>query len=204
MGSWASGNHYRERRKTTDEMPRINVGDIATMPLLPEFWQSPPSTEINCLRVCGRDNLVIFGIATTSKVIEIGAAGLTYSARNFGGQQVYFHCECGKRVGSLYLDCYSIACRLCHGLLYESQFSYKHEQSAIKAAKLRAKLGGGPALLQPLPEKPKHMHRETYERITYQILTYELAAAEKLERYKEERWIPVLLKLDQLEAQYQS
>ena len=66
---------------------------------------------------------------------------------------------------------------------------------------MRARIGGPPALLQPLPDRPKYMHRETYDRITYQILAYELAAAIELKRYRDERWLPVLLKLDELEAQ---
>jgi hypothetical protein len=45
------------------------------------------------------------------------------------------------------------------------------------------------------------MHTETYERITYQILAYELAAAQQLKKYRDERWLPVLLKLDELAAQ---
>lgn len=58
-----------------------------------------------------------------------------------------------------------------------------------------------PALLQPLPDKPKYMHRETYERITYQIQAYELAAAKELKEHREERWLAVLLKLDELTAE---
>jgi len=153
------------------------------------------------LKVRGDESAVDFGVAAASNVIEIGAAGLIYTPRNFGGQQPYFQCQCGKRVTSLYLNGHSIACRHCHGLLYESQFSPKHEQPATKAAKLRARIGGGPALLHPLPERPKGMHRKTYESITYRILAYELAAVTEMKAYREEQWLPRLLKLDELAAQ---
>ena len=201
MGSWASGNYRRERRQTTDEMSRIDIGDIAYVPLLPQIWISPPTPELRNLRMRGTDRAVIFGLSAANEIIEIGAANLAYSTRNFGGQQAYFQCQCDKRTTSLYFDGKRIACRQCHGLLYESQFSSKHEQPAAKAAKLRAKLGGGPALLQPIPVKPKGMHAETYERVTYQILAYELAAAKELKRYRDEKWLPVLLKLDELAAE---
>ena len=65
---------------------------------------------------------------------------------------------------------------------------------------MRAKLGGGPALLKPIPERPKYMHRETYESICYRIRVYEIKAAEEFQRYREERWLPILLKLDELAA----
>lgn len=201
MGSWASGNYRRERRQTTDELSRIDIGDIASIPLLPQIWISPPAAEIRNLRVRGTDGTVIFGLSAANEIIEIGAANLAYSTRNFGGQQAYFQCQCGKRTTSLYFDGKRIACRHCHCLLYESQFTPKHEQPATKAAKLRTKLGGGPALLQSLPDKPKYMHWETYERITYQILAYELAAIQELKKYRDERWLPVLLKLDELAAE---
>ena len=201
MGSWASGNHRRERRLTTDELPSIHVSDIGGLPLLPDLWITPPTDGIRNLRVSGSHSRVVFGAMAKSGVIEIGAADLIYSPRNFGGQQVYFQCQCGKRVTSLYMGDLKIACRRCHGLLYDSQFTPNHEQPAAKAARLRARIGGPPALLQPLPDRPKYMHRETYDRITYQILAYELAAAIELKRYRDERWLPVLLKLDELEAQ---
>ena len=201
MGTWASGNYSRERRQTTNELRSIHVRDIADLPLLPQFWVSPPYPEIKGLKVRGDESAVDFGVAAASNVIEIGAAGLIYTPRNFGGQQPYFQCQCGKRVTSLYLNGHSIACRHCHGLLYESQFSPKHEQPATKAAKLRARIGGGPALLHPLPERPKGMHRKTYESITYRILAYELAAVTEMKAYREEQWLPRLLKLDELAAQ---
>ena len=85
-------------------------------------------------------------------------------------------------------------------MLYESQSTPKHEQPAAKAAKLRDRIGGGPALLQPLPEKPKYMHRETYERLCYQITAYEIEAVAQLRQYQQDRWLPVLYKLDELAA----
>ena len=201
MGGWTSGNYRSERRPTTEELPSIHAHNIADLPQLTDCWVSPPIYHIANLRVRGSESRVVFGVRAGNSVVEIGAAGLVYSTRNLGGQQVYFQCQCGKRVIFLYIDGYSIACRLCHGLLYESQFNHKYQQQATKAARLRARIGGPPALLQPLPERPKGMHRETYDRITYQILAYEIAAARELKRYREERWLPVLLKLDELAAQ---
>ena len=45
------------------------------------------------------------------------------------------------------------------------------------------------------------MHRRTYKSITYRILAYELAAVAEMKAYRDERWLPVLLKMDELAAQ---
>jgi len=45
------------------------------------------------------------------------------------------------------------------------------------------------------------MHRETYDSICYRILAYEFAAGQELKRYRDERWLPVLLKMDELAAE---
>ena len=201
MGSWSSGNHYRERRPTTEELHSIHVRDIADLPLSPNEWSYVMYLDIPDLRLSRYADTIRFGVATEAEVIPIADVRLVHSPRNFGGHQTYFQCRCGKRITTLYFGDSQIACRQCNGLLYESQFNRKHEQPAAKAAKLRSELGGGPALWKPLPEKPKYMHWETYERITYQILAYELAAAQELKRYRDERWLPVLLKLDELAAQ---
>ena len=66
--------------------------------------------------------------------------------------------------------------------------------------KLREKIGGTRGLRQPLPDKPKHLHSETYDRICYQILAYESAAVKQLNLYNQDRWLPILLKLDELAA----
>ena len=203
MGSWASGNYRRERRQTTDELPCIHVRDLTDLPLSPSEWSYVMYFGMPALRLSRYADTIRFGVTTEEDVISIADIRLVHSSRNLGGHQTYLQCNCGKRVTALYIGDAHIACRHCHKLLYDSQFTPKHEQPAAKAAKLRAKIGGGPALLQPLPDKPKYMHRETYERITYQILHYELAAAQELKRYRDERWLPVLLKLDELEAKCQ-
>ena len=200
MGGFGSGNHSQERRLTTDELPRVHIRDVDADFLLSDLWLPAITAKPKNLYVKGAANRIIFGGKAADKIIEIGHASITYSARNFGGHQAYFQCQCGKKVTTLYIDVPSIACRQCHRLLYNSQFTRQHEQPATKAAKLRAKIGGGPALLQPLPDRPKGMHTETYERISYRILVYEIAAAQELKKYRDEKWLPVLLKLDELAA----
>ena len=200
MGSWASGNYSRERRPTTEEYPFIHVRDVIDMPLLAAIWLPLLTADIPYIRVRGTEQAVELGMAVKGEVSEIGFAEIVYSPRNFGGEQPYFQCQCGKLSTKLYIGGDVIACRQCQGLLYNSQFNAKYEQPAVKAAKLRAKLGGGPALLQPLPPRPKYMRRETYETLCYQITALEIEAAQELKQYRDTRWLPKLLKLDELAA----
>lgn len=202
MGGFGSGNYDQNRRPTTDQLPCIHIRDVEHDFLLPNIWLPVPTTTRTNLYLRAAANGVIFGSKAGGEVIEIGYARIAHSVRNFGGHQTYFQCQCGKKVTKLYVNGSAIACRKCHSLLYESQFNRKYEQPAAKAAKLRAKLGGGPALLQPLPDRPKAMHRETYETLTYRILAYELEAAAKLKQHREEYWLPKLLNLDELADQY--
>jgi hypothetical protein len=48
------------------------------------------------------------------------------------------------------------------GLAYQSQSENLQERSMRRSRKIRMRLGGGPSLLDPFPEKPRGMHRLTY------------------------------------------
>jgi hypothetical protein len=57
------------------------------------------------------------------------------------------------------------ACRRCHGLAYESQQQRARHWGLEQARKIRMKLGGGVDLLAPFPQRPKGMHRRTFQRL---------------------------------------
>ena len=91
---------------------------------------------------------------------------------NFGGARPWFECSsvsvgygCGRRVAKLYLDGHVFACRQCCGLAYASQSENVRDRAMRRARKIRRRLGGGPSLLDPLPDKPPRMHRWTYFRL---------------------------------------
>jgi hypothetical protein len=50
-------------------------------------------------------------------------------------------------------------------LAYTSQSETPRYRATRKSQKLRMRLGGGPNLLDPFPEKPPGMHRRTYGRL---------------------------------------
>jgi hypothetical protein len=97
---------------------------------------------------------------------------LTRTRCHFGGTRAWFRCgRCGRRAAVLYLAIgFGFACRRCLGLTYRSQSETVANRAISKARKLRVRLGGGPSLLDPLPDKPPRMHRRTYYRLLFKAI----------------------------------
>ena len=72
---------------------------------------------------------------------------------------------CGRRVAVLYAAGDLFACRDCYGLAYTSQQESPRSRLISRSRKIRMRLGGGPDLLQPFPERPRGMHERTYMRL---------------------------------------
>jgi hypothetical protein len=94
------------------------------------------------------------------------------TACHFGSVRPWFVCpaycngrHCGRRAGILYFAGELFACRRCHGLSYASQQQTPLDRRLEQARKIRMRLGGGVDLLEPLPGKPKGMHRRTFLRL---------------------------------------
>lgn len=82
-----------------------------------------------------------------------------------GGRRRWFGCPgCQRRVRVLYGGAY-FRCRTCHGVVYESQYERFRAPGVNAAMRTRERLGGNPGLLTPFPDRPKGMHRRTYERL---------------------------------------
>ncbi len=100
----------------------------------------------------------------------------------FGGNRPFFLCpggvNCGRRVSKLYRPdgCY-IMCRFCHKLTFASQSETERHRAHRRADKIRRRLGGESGLY----EKPRGMHRKTFEKLR--------AAYFEAERKSEEKFI---------------
>ena len=97
---------------------------------------------------------------------------ITWTACHLGGRRPWFVCSvysngryCGRRVALLYAAGELFACRRCYGLAYASQQELAHHRGLGKAQKIRMRLGGSPNMLDEFPDKPKHMHWLTYDRL---------------------------------------
>jgi hypothetical protein len=92
---------------------------------------------------------------------------LEWTACHYGGRRPWFRCPgsgCGRRVALLYGGTI-FACRHCHRLAYETQHESPSGRALLKAQNIRVKLGGSGSLAEPLPRRPRGMHRKTYLRL---------------------------------------
>jgi hypothetical protein len=97
---------------------------------------------------------------------------ITWTACHLGGRRPWFRCTgyiggryCGRRAALLYLAGKLFACRRCYGLGYASQQESLWCRGLGKAQKIRMQLGGSPNMLEVFPDRPKGMHRKTYDRL---------------------------------------
>jgi hypothetical protein len=98
---------------------------------------------------------------------------IAWTACALGGQRPWFVCtalvarvRCGRRVAKIYLGGSPIfACRHCHRLAYASQSKSAFFRDIAKAMNIRMRLGGSPNLFDPFPQRPKGLHRRTYQRL---------------------------------------
>jgi hypothetical protein len=83
------------------------------------------------------------------------------------GWRPWFRCGCGSRCAKLFLGSgdTAFACRACHSLVYRSQSESPAQRAITRAVAARTRLGGSGNLLDPLPEKPRGMHRRTFCRL---------------------------------------
>jgi hypothetical protein len=107
---------------------------------------------------------------------------LVWTKCHLGGKRPWFICagrsggpRCARRVAMLYGGDPDFAYRGCYSLAYASQSESPHARSVRRARNIRMRLGGGPSLLDLLPEKPLHMHWRTYHR----LLAVAVAAEER-------------------------
>jgi hypothetical protein len=92
---------------------------------------------------------------------------VSWTRVHFGGERPWMHCpHCDKRVARLYRGLGGYFCRACVGNPpYASQRLSANGRAQYHACKLRLRLNGQAQLSKPFPERPKRMHRRTYQRL---------------------------------------
>jgi hypothetical protein len=106
---------------------------------------------------------------------------VTWTPCNYGGKRIWLICpgmvdRCGRRVAKLYLAQGQLhfLCRHCLDLTYQSRRDDASSRLMRKARDIRLRLGGTPNLMDPFPERPKGMHRYTYEQLRREGERFEL------------------------------
>jgi hypothetical protein len=186
MGGEGSGNWYRfDKKTTTGECQSIDVRYLYREGLLKlGRWFTLRWSRAG--RETGSIRGAVIGDEKAERVIltyrhRSGPGGeweevrepvpLAWTACNFGEQRPWFVCPgagCGRRVAILYGPGRYFLCRHCYDLVYESQRDNAMSRALHKAQSIRKHLGGSANMMEPFPEKPKGMHRETYERLWWE------------------------------------
>jgi hypothetical protein len=94
------------------------------------------------------------------------------------------HCpHCEKRVAKLYRGLAGYFCRACIGNPpYATQLLSAGGRAHFKACKLRLLLDGEAQLHRPFPERPRHMHRRTYEELRREGMNLEAGLSKRMRR----------------------
>lgn len=174
MGGWGSGrkNHHR----TTVDMLSLDVRWLQRNGLLQSglpktlTWsrngQKTGSIQIQSDGFSVR--LIYQTRPNSGEAQEIDyPVRLTWTQCAFGGERSWFCCparECGRRVAILYGGSV-FACRHCHKLVYESQRERFPDRHALKADRVRKKLGWEPGAFSQRAGRPKGMHWKTFNRL---------------------------------------
>ena len=88
---------------------------------------------------------------------------------NYGGTRTWFRCPgCRRRTPVVYWIGSHFRCRLCCGLVYESQNEGQADRLWRKAQEIRTRLGGNVNTFGPFL-RPKGMHWRTYWRYRAQV-----------------------------------
>jgi hypothetical protein len=105
----------------------------------------------------------------------------------FGGERPYFACPglvngglCRRRVSKLYGAGTYFLCRHRCRLAYASQREDRYDRALRQANNIRVRLGGNPGMALVFPERPKGMHRRTYERLQSEVEKAEMIVNERL------------------------
>jgi hypothetical protein len=186
VGGAGSGSWYRfDKKSTTNECHSLDVRYLHRNGLL----KPGHSFSLRWSRA-GRETGSIQGVVEGDKRPEQvtllyhhrrGLGGewedvrepveLAWTACNFGGERPWFICPgagCGRRVAILYGPGRYFLCRHCYDISYQSQRDNKMYRALHRAQKIRERLGGSANMTEPFPEKPKGMHRSTYDRLWWE------------------------------------
>jgi hypothetical protein len=115
------------------------------------------------------------------------AAGIIWTPCRLGGARPYFICPgvvngiaCGRRVTKLYGAARYFLCRHCYRLAHASQREDRYDRALRRANNIRTRLGGEPGTASLFPQRPKGMHKRTYQRLQSKILDAEVLFEERL------------------------
>jgi hypothetical protein len=109
---------------------------------------------------------------------------VSWAKVHLGGERPWMHCpHCATRVAKLYAGLGGYFCRACVGNPpYASQQLTAQGRAHYQACKLRLLLQGEAQLSRPFPERPRNMHRRTYDRLRREGMNLEAGLSKRMRR----------------------
>src|SRR5262245_24536931 len=180
MGGRGSGGHNSRGKLRDVQCARLDVHELAREGTL-ELGSSGRLVGTISFEVEGGPDalrlILEFRRKSASDPVRQTITCYWQNAR-YGGRHLMFLCsQCHRSARVLYAPydahCHEISffmCRTCVGLTYQSTMGHRWDRSARRVEKLRAQLkwsAGG------IPDKPRGMHKNTYQRILGVIADHE-------------------------------
>jgi hypothetical protein len=177
MGGWGSGRGQRGRDTTSDyralDVRRLQRDGLLT-PGRSFGWNWTRKGEtVASIQISTETDRIILNYRHKTGGNDWQSMGypvhLAWTECTLGGRRPWLLCPargCGRRVALLYLGGSGIfACRHCYRLAYASQRETPDDRAMRRAGRIRDRLGWEPGIANPEGEKPKGMHRDTFERL---------------------------------------
>lgn len=184
MGGYFSTRwNYERTRQDTSSLLFLDVAKMRTMGALEpgafawQEWTNGRGEVIGSIQTCmnaARDTLtLIYSVREDEGEWKPIREAITLEATscNYGGKRLWLTCPgCHSRRRVLYSLGGRFRCRQCHDLAYTSTREDDHERSIRRMNRLQKRLGTSKTGLFHIPEKPRGMHWNTYERIVRELL----------------------------------
>jgi len=176
MGGLGSGRWYRWDKKTTEEEePRIDVRYLRKEGLLKSkgigtlTWSCRGQETGSIKFRVEPERIVLIYCARSDggdwQSIE-EPVRFDRTPCHYGGERLWFLCpDCKHRVAVLYGAGIRFLCRTCSKLPYGSQNETLQDRMIRKSQKIRRRLGASESLFEPIWQRPKGMHRKTFQRL---------------------------------------
>lgn len=176
MGGFGSGCWQRGKALTKERM-RLDIGRMQahTRAVWQKSfrWNDGASVTVSFRPALAIVETRLPGLATIETTVELDTTPL-----HFGGHRVWWKCPCCQaRAGVLYWQAGRWQCRRCAALVHESTRQSDDSRAYARVKKVRNALGWGGGLVSPMGERPKGMHRSTYQRLMQELTDASIAAA---------------------------
>lgn len=180
--------YWRKKHPTTSDFPSLDIRSLQRAGYL------TPGHSHTIQLICENTESITAKTESDNKLIityrhgNNKANNVTYKFRfewmscHLGGKRAFFLCpQCGRRVCLTYCVEHW-GCRHCHDLSYACQGENAEDRHARQANKIRGKLGWKQGILNPMGDKPKGMHGETFEHLAFKQMWYASKVLDSMSR----------------------